>query len=324
VRANPRLEQRPGRKHPPRLRPRSDSAGLDTTQDSWAGGYKIGGGTWVSIIGTWQVPTVSLPPSQVQEPGQPYECPSGVEGVPPIPYDAGPWQSASWIGLGGFYLDPSYPPIDAPMEVGTDILQVGIIQEIAFDPANNINVPNYQAFYEWYTSTSSTQVLLSNDPTDSNAFLVNPGDTICATVMYDPTPVVSASGTDQPMPAQVSLYNANTGKYFSYVFINGPPEGSNWMGGSCEWIVEATSVNPPDDTTFPQFTPPVNFNCTISCAGVDPDPVFLGVDLMQTLDITSAYSLNSCLCTSQLTRTSVTNIPGNFTETVQIAWNVNE
>jgi len=126
------------------------------------------------------------------------------------------------------------------------------------------------------------------------------------------------------MPAQVSLYNANTGKYFSYVFINGPPEGSNWMGGSCEWIVEATSVNPPDDTTFPQFTPPVNFNCTISCAGVDPDPVFLGVDLMQTLDITSAYSLNSCLCTSQLTRTSVTNIPGNFTETVQIAWNVNE
>jgi hypothetical protein len=285
VRVNPELQVRSRVSRHPRLRLSTESAGLDT-QDNWAGALNIGA-QWIAVFANWQVPTVSIPPSQTL--GQENTCPGGMS------TPAGPWQSATWIGLGGFVLDQGEEISES------DIIQVGIQQNIS---AENGEV-TYQAFFEWYTSASSIALLLPN-LAGSAGFSVQHGDMISASVINDPH--------NRHLPPQVSLHNARSGQNFSYVFGSAPP-GSNYQGGSCEWIMEATNQTPfsaggyptVDDSTFPYFTPVV-FNGAIACNA--PGTTVEPLNLMLPLEI-HTQTPNSCQDNGQLT--TVTATRANYT-----------
>jgi hypothetical protein len=109
----------------------------------------------------------------------------------------------------------------------------------------------------------------------------------------------------QKMGAQVSLYNHTLGKSFAHIIAI--PEGSNYSGISCEWILEATTPPVPDlqdDSTFPAFTE-TNFACTAACASdpaaLNPSPVY------QSLGDIQCHTRNSCLDNGQLTQTTISS-----------------
>jgi hypothetical protein len=294
VRVNPKLESRSRVSRHPRLRLAKESAGPDTN-DTWAGAYNIGG-TWLGVLASWQVPTVSVPATQTI--GQPNVCP--VNPGPPSTFPTGPWQSASWIGLGGFVLE------GGEVSAGSDIIQVGILQDISVT-----GEVTYQAFFEWYTSTSSTAVTVPN-ALGNGGFSVLPGDTISASVYNDP---------QNNLPPQVSLYNERTKQSFSYVFAGAPP-GSNYIGQSCEWVMEATNQTPftmgeypiVDDSTFPYFTP-VIFHCTLACNANYPSAD--SGNLGRSLDFYT-HTPDSCLDNGQLTETNVTPVVPDSIFTIEI------
>jgi hypothetical protein len=106
----PEFEPQPGKTHILKEKPikQSDGSYLET---SWAGAG-TSTGTWASIVGSWIIPTVSVPPE-----------PQGTEGG---------WNSSSWVGIDGMY-------------VSNDVLQAGIQQYVSAD-----GVASYVAWYEWY------------------------------------------------------------------------------------------------------------------------------------------------------------------------------
>jgi hypothetical protein len=297
VRVNPTLELRDRVSRHSRPRPKQESAGLDSDGTSWSGAFNTGG-KWQGILASWQVPAVSVPASQTV--GQPNICPGDIPGQLPSIFPTGPWQSASWIGIGGFVVK------GGNAIPGSDIIQVGILQEI-----NVAGEATYQAFFEWYTSASSMAVTVPN-ALGSGGFSVLPGDSISASVFNDP---------QNNLPPQVSLYNARTGQTFSYMLGNAPA-GSNDQAVSCEWVMEATNQSLTgsfgfpiiDDSTFPYFTP-VIFHCTLACnsdySAVEP------WNLMQPLEIYT-QTPDSCLDNGQLTLVTVTPVVAGAIFTVEI------
>ncbi len=290
VRVNPKLELRDRVSRHSRPRPKKESAGLDSEGTSWSGAFNTGG-KWLGVLASWQVPTVSIPASQTI--GQQNICPGDEPGQPSSSFPTGPWQSASWIGIGGFLVE------GGNSIAGSDIIQVGILQDISA-----AGEATYQAFFEWYTSASSMAVMVPN-ALGNGGFAVLPGDTISASVFNDP---------QMNLPPQVNLHNARTGQAFSYM-LGSAPAGSDYQAVSCEWVMEATNqsltggVSYPivDDSTFPNFTP-VTFHCTIACnadyAAVEP------WNLMQPLEVYT-QTPDSCLYNGQLTSVTVTPaIPG--------------
>jgi hypothetical protein len=121
--------------------------------NAWAGaGTKTG--KWTSIIGTWNVPTVSKP-SEAQ----------GTEGG---------WNSSSWVGLDGFFYT-------------NDVLQAGIQQHVAANGS-----VYYVAWYEWYapiTAGSPGYVYQTNIAN----FPISPGNQISVSVQYMGTTAGSIS-----------------------------------------------------------------------------------------------------------------------------------
>ena len=284
IHVNPRLETRSHLRRRSRRKQNSGQAGLDLYQ-SWAGPISqtpINGGSWSSITGLWEVPTVSLPPGQ--KPHVLNVC-GGDDGGPPQTFSAGPWLSATWIGLGGYHFLVPTASVD---QVGSDIIQIGVTHNIDVD-----GNASYQAFYEWYVDNGQeepgTMQLVSTED-----FPVAPGDVISASVNYIPS---------QNMGAQVSLYNQKSRKSFSHLIVT--PAGSNYTGITAEWVLEATSpiYNQQDDSTFPAFTP-VTFACMLSCATDGPAVAANQYLLYQNLGEIQCETLNSCLENNALTQTT--------------------
>ena len=148
----PVMEPQIGITHHRRTKP-NHGAETNYNDNAWSGaGTKTG--KWTSIIGTWNVPTVSKPSE-----------PQGTEGG---------WNSSSWIGLDGFFFTD-------------DVLQCGIQQRVTAQ-----GVAEYVAWYEWYapiTSGSPGYVYQTNIAN----FPVSPGNQISATVQYVGTTAGSLS-----------------------------------------------------------------------------------------------------------------------------------
>jgi hypothetical protein len=121
--------------------------------NAWSGaGTKTG--KWTSIIGTWNVPTVSKPSE-----------PQGTEGG---------WNSSSWVGLDGFFYT-------------NDVLQAGIQQHVAANGA-----VNYVAWYEWYAPIVPGSPGYVYQTNIAN-FPISPGNQISVSVQYVGTTAGSIS-----------------------------------------------------------------------------------------------------------------------------------
>lgn len=119
----------------------------------WAGaGTKTG--KWTSIIGYWNIPTVSMPPE-----------PQGTEGG---------WNSSSWLGLDGFFFS-------------NDVLQAGIQQRVVYIPWLNLSIPIYVAWYEWFAPSVPNQSPPYIYQTNIANFPVSPGDQVYCSVQYNGT-----------------------------------------------------------------------------------------------------------------------------------------
>jgi hypothetical protein len=199
---------------------------------AWSGaGVKTG--SWTTVIGNWNVPTVSKPSE-----------PQGTEGG---------WNSSSWIGIDGFF-------------ISNDVLQAGIQQKVA---ANG--TPSYVPWFEWFVPPPTN--LPPGTPVDGNGyplswvgpggsfqyiyqanittFTVSPGDTISCSVQY----------TNNKTTGFINLGNQTTGKHFSMTLA--PPPGAGFSGNSVEWIMEAPDGGEPR-AALPKFTP-VTFTSAIAC-----------------------------------------------------------
>jgi hypothetical protein len=284
TRVVPQLEPRTGRTQPLKLRPSKESAGLDTLA-SWAGAVMVGG-PWVSVCAVWNVPTVSIPNGQIV--GESNLCSDPPE--PPVTFPPpGPWQSATWVGLGGFI------PVDVVSRTpGTDIIQVGIMQEISAT-----GEVSYQAFYQWYLSnspSSNTVVTIPNSD-GPNDFSVMPGDLISGSVVY-----MGEQGDFPPLAlTQVNLYSDRTKQSISLLVTQ---INANFTGQSSEWVMEATGPQSMlDDSTFPWFTP-VEFGFPVACQAPFVTLPLPPQDAMQPYNIFTDTE-NSCLDNGQLTKTAI-------------------
>jgi Peptidase A4 family len=110
----PEFEPQPGRTHILKEKPvkQSNSSYLGT---QWAGAGN-NTGTWASIVGSWIIPTVSVPPE-----------PQGTEGG---------WNSSSWVGIDG---------MNETVFISDDVLQAGVEQKVSAT-----GVASYVAWYEWF------------------------------------------------------------------------------------------------------------------------------------------------------------------------------
>jgi Peptidase A4 family len=110
----------------------------------WSGaGNNIG--TWTTCLGSWIIPTVSVPPE-----------PQGLEGG---------WNSSSWVGIDGMF-------------TSNDVLQAGVEQKV-----DASGFPSYIAWYEWYAppvSGSPPYIYQTNIPN----FFVQPGQMVYCCVHY--------------------------------------------------------------------------------------------------------------------------------------------
>ncbi len=197
------------------------------TSENWAGG--LVSGTWNSVIGTWTVPVISIPPR--------------------TPVDvAGGWETSIWIGLDGFGTD--------------DVLQTGITA--AIDPTG---ATQFWTWYEWFSEVPlgvSLQTFLSEFPYVAEqpiAMSVKPGDRVTAVVQY-----VTDSSNNNPA-GYISLGNNTTGQNFSIVLDQ--PTGAARAGATAEWIVERPGQFNSDGSItlleLPEFSP-VTFNSALCCA----------------------------------------------------------
>ena len=137
----PRLEQRPGKRHLGRRNTNAPSSGI-LAQNNWGGAVVDSSsttGTWQSVTGQFNVPTVSKP----TEPG----------------FINGGWQSSLWVGIDG-YSEPSKP--------SNDVLQIGV--ECDVDSKGNAT---YSAWFEWAVTNAS----LTGGVTSISTGRVTPGDT---------------------------------------------------------------------------------------------------------------------------------------------------
>lgn len=197
----PEFEVRPGQTHHLKDAPvkKSDTNYVDAV---WSGaGTKTG--TWTGVAGSWTIPYVSAPP-EVQ----------GTEGG---------WNSASWVGIDGFF-------------TSNDVLQAGIEQRVSAS-----GVASYIPWYEWFAPA------VSGSPpyiwqTNITAFTVQPGQTMYCYVEY----------IDSNTAGYIFLYNETTGKYVGLTLQ--PPPGATFNASSCEWIMEAPDGGEPV-SSLPYFTP---------------------------------------------------------------------
>jgi|HubBroStandDraft_6_1064221.scaffolds.fasta_scaffold221224_2 hypothetical protein len=142
----PHLEPQEGKTHVLRkaLRKVSDQNFLN---GAWAGAG-IRGGSWTTVIGYWNIPTVSKPSE-----------PQGTEGG---------WNSSSWLGIDGFDIGI----------VSNDVLQAGIEQRVS---ANG--QASYVAWFEWFApqQAGSPPYIFQTNITN---FPVSPGQQIYCSVQY--------------------------------------------------------------------------------------------------------------------------------------------
>lgn len=145
-RVTPFLEPQPGKTHVLRkaLRKVSDQNFLN---GAWAGAG-IRGGSWTTVIGFWNVPTVSKP-SEAQ----------GNEGG---------WNSSSWLGIDGFDIGI----------VSNDVLQAGIEQRV-----NANGQASYVAWIEWFAPQQAGSPPYIFQTNISN-FPVSPGQQVYCSVQY--------------------------------------------------------------------------------------------------------------------------------------------
>jgi hypothetical protein len=142
----PRMEVQYGRTHRIKALKRTETG---YTSNNWSGGVLQGPvGSFTSAIGTWTVPTVSIPPEA-----------QGWEGG---------WNSSTWVGIDGFF--------------GTnDVLQAGTEQKL-----DSFGNATYVAWYEWFAPSPPAdpnqfpyiyQINIPNFP-------VSPGDVMYCSVQY--------------------------------------------------------------------------------------------------------------------------------------------
>jgi len=114
---------------------------------AWAGAG-IRGGSWTTVIGFWNIPTVSKPPE-----------PQGTEGG---------WNSSSWLGIDGFDIGI----------VSNDVLQAGIEQKV-----NANGQASYVAWIEWFAppQAGSPPYIYQTNITN---FPVSPGQQMYCSVQY--------------------------------------------------------------------------------------------------------------------------------------------
>ena len=139
----PQSEPQPGKTHILKVKPvRQDDTTF--TGNVWAG-PGTNQGSWRSISGHWEIPTVSVPPE-----------PQGSEGG---------WHSSSWIGIDGMF-------------TSEDVLQAGIEQRVSAD-----GTASYVAWYEWYAPQISTSPDYIHQTNIVN-FPVSPGQKVSCAVQY--------------------------------------------------------------------------------------------------------------------------------------------
>jgi hypothetical protein len=114
----PVMATQTGRTHVLRAPLKKGRTDQSFTNSAWAGAGTRNGGPWTSVIGFWDIPTVSKPSE-----------PQGVE-------SGGGWKSSSWLGIDGFDIGI----------VSNDVLQAGIEQFVASN-----GHASYVAWYEWYS-----------------------------------------------------------------------------------------------------------------------------------------------------------------------------
>jgi hypothetical protein len=134
----------------------------------WAGaGTKTG--KWTSIIGYWNIPSVSLPPE-----------PQGSEGG---------WNSSSWLGLDGFFFS-------------NDVLQAGIQQKVV--SIFGVGIPIYVAWYEWFAPPQAGSPGYIYQTNIAN-FPVSPGQQVYCSVQYNGTASGSISFANETTGQHFSI-----------------------------------------------------------------------------------------------------------------------
>jgi hypothetical protein len=155
---------------------------------------------------------------------------------------------SAWIGLGGYLPNKS-----------NNLLQVGVTRQL-------LTNTGWGCFpwYEWWIAGNSAA---AGDPVYTYqsvplGLTVSPGDTVLCCAAY----VLDQNG--QPVGGHIYMGNQTTGLYVSPPVLP-VPTGTNFSGGSVEWIVEAPdggewgSFGQPA-SSLPNFTPVV-FDATVAC-----------------------------------------------------------
>jgi Peptidase A4 family len=212
----PEFEVQTGKTH--NLRRATKQADGSYTSYNWSGAVLPG--TWAGVLGTWEIPTVSPAP----------ERPEG-----------GGWDSASWVGLDGFF-------------GSEDVLQAGVEQFVS-----TTGQASYAAWYEWFVNDPPLHpppppyVKQMNIPN----FPVSPGQTVDVSVQY-----VNGAG-------YINFLNATTGQRFSITLA--PPPGATMSGNTAEWIMEVPNGGE-GTVSLPKFTPVV-FGPAFSCPPNNDMPI---------------------------------------------------
>jgi hypothetical protein len=144
--------------------------------------------------------------------------------------------SSSWIGLGGI-----------EEETHTNLLQAGVQQYVL-----QSGEAGYVAWYQWVVAGADDTKYPYTNQTNTS-LIVRPGDTISASVQHD------------AIAGYVSLGNQTTGKAFSVVLP--PPQGTPFVGGSAEWILEAPGGGNASNHYLPDFTSVVFTNAIVCGPG---------------------------------------------------------
>jgi hypothetical protein len=138
------------------------------TGQVWSGaGTKTG--KWTSIIGYWNIPTVTAPPEA-----------QGTEGG---------WNSSSWLGLDGFFYS-------------NDVLQAGIQQKVI--SILGLAIPIYVAWYEWFAPPQAGSPGYIYQTNIAN-FPVSPGQQVYCSVQYNGTSSGSISFANETTGQHFSI-----------------------------------------------------------------------------------------------------------------------
>ena len=198
-RITPYLEPQPGRIHAPRRaeKHRRPPGPEVFYTPNWSGCAfdQLGlpsGDSWWSVEATWMIPTVT----------QPSQPPDPIVG----------WESASWVGIDGFYTDPASAQ-------STSVLQAGVSQNV--DPYGGVS---YAAWYEWYTPEGDPSgqfpYVVSTNITNMP---VSPGQSVYARVMYQ----IGIEGDPGSYGGWVYFENSDTGDVLDLFLLPPPGAGNN-------------------------------------------------------------------------------------------------